>query len=325
MKIMFVTTNPHYKYDLPNKSGWNMLPSKFTQKGIKVLGLGKYELHTFLAKYFQFKPDLIIVEWVPSSTIPIFLKKLGIVKCPIILNWGDYYADMMTNYPHFLIKLMEDYSVKNADYITTVSKRNEEIAKKIGKKVYYIPHGVFETNLKSKINLDKLKTKNFNVKVIYLGEQSKWKKVDQIISAAKTSNCDLFLFGATNEEFAKTAKENKNIHFMGYIPELEVNSVLTQADILVSTSDQDCNYKFFEYIHAGKPILTYDGLPAKLFIHKKNAFLTKDFKQGLLELITNKRLREKLERNIKKIKTFTWDEITEKYLSLFNKIISNKV
>jgi glycosyltransferase involved in cell wall biosynthesis len=322
---MFVTTNPKYKYDVPNKSGWNMLPSTFTQRGMNVLGLGKYDLHKFLFKYFKFKPDLIIVEWVPSSTIPIFFKKLGIVRCPIILNWGDYYAEMMTNYPRFLVKAMEDYAVKNVDYITTVSKRNEEIAKKYGKKVYYIPHGVFESKIKSKINLDSLKTKSKNLKVIYLGEQTKWKKVDQIIQAAQNANCDLFLFGETNHEFAELAKEHKNIHFMGYIPELEVQSVLKQADIFVSTSDQDCNYKFFEYIRVGKPILTYDGLPAKLFTHGEDAFLTRDFKKGLIELLTNDKLREKLERNVKKIKTFTWGEITDKYISLFEKIISKQI
>ena len=39
---------------------------------------------------------------------------------------------------------MEVFSVKNADFITTVSRRNEKRAKQMGKKVLYIPHGYFE-------------------------------------------------------------------------------------------------------------------------------------------------------------------------------------
>jgi len=322
MKIMFVTLNPSYKYDQPKKSGWNLLPSLFTQKGIKVLGIGKYDLHKFYFKYLKFNPDIIIVEWPPSCFFVPFLKKFKLIKKPIILNWGDYYTEMMTNYPKFIVRFMENYAVKNVDYITTVSKKNEKIAKKIEKKVSYIPHGYFKTTKKTSINLDKLKTNKKNLKVIYLGEQTKWKKVDQIINAVKGLDCDLFLFGIPNSEFQKIA--GKNVHFMGYLPELEVRTVLKQADILVNTSNQDCNYKFFEYISVKKPILAYDGFPRNILTHKETAFLTKDFREGLIELIENKKLREKLKRNIKNIKVFSWDEITKKYIDVFEKLISQK-
>ena len=322
MKIMLVSNNSKYKYDELTKSGWNLFPSLFTKKGEKVLGIGKYELHKFYFKYLKFKPDIIMVNWVPASLIPIIFKKLGLVKRPIVLDWGDYYADMMTNYPKSIVKLMEDFTFKNSDYITTVSKLNEKRAKDFNKKVIYIPHGYFEGNKKTEINLDKLKTKKNNLKVIYLGEQSKWKKVDEIILAAKDLECDLFLFGKTNPDFVKLA--GKNIHFMGYIDELEVREVLKQGDILVNTSNQDCNFKFFEYISVGKPILAFDGLPANILKHKENAYLTKDFKQGLAELINDKQLRKKLEKNVKKIKTYSWDKIIDKHLKYYKDILQGK-
>jgi glycosyltransferase involved in cell wall biosynthesis len=241
----------------------------------------------------------------------------------VLFNWGDYYAEMMPNYPKFIVSFMENYAIKNSDYITTVSKRNEKIAKKYNKKVFYIPHGYFKSNKKSKLNLDKLKTKKHNLKIIYLGEQSKWKKVDHLIKAVKGLDCDLFLIGHPNEEFKKISPSN--VHFINYINELEVRSVLKQADILVNTSNQDCNYKLFEYISIGKPILAFNGLPANIFTHKETAYLTKDFKQGLIELIKNKELRIKLSKNVKKIKTYSWDEITEIYLNLFQKIINKQI
>jgi len=317
MKVMFVSNNPKYKYD-EIQTGWNLLPSLFVKKRLKVLGIGKYELYKFYFKYLKFKPDLIVAEWVPAACIPILFKKLGFVKCPVVLNWGDYYAEMMTCFPKKLVKMMEDFSVRNADYITTVSKFNEERAKKLGKVVFYIPHGFFGHKKKTKMNLDKLKTKKNNLKIVYLGEQSKWKKVDKMINAVEGLDCDLFLIGKPNSEFRKIA--GKNVHFIGYVDRLEVWSLLKQADILVNPSNQDCNYKLFEYIAVGKPILAYDGLPKYIFTHKKTAYLTKNFRAGLAELMNNKRLRKRLEKNVKKIKTFTWEEIADKYIRLFKKL-----
>ena len=323
MKILFVTINPNYRYDQPAKTGWNLLPSLFSKEKVKVRGLGKYDIHKFFIEYYQFKPDIIIVEWPPSCFfIPLF-KKLKLVNCPIIFNWGDYYAEMMTNYPKIIVKFMENYAIKNTDYITTVSKRNEKIAKKYDKKVFFIPHGYFKSDIKSNISLDKIKTKKDNLKVVYLGDQSKWKKVDKLIKAVKDLDCDLFLIGKPNPEFQKIAP--KNAHFIGYVPELEVHSLLKQADILVNTSNQDCNYKLSEYIFIGKPLLAHDGLARNVFKHKINAYLTKDFKKGLIELINDQKLRQNLEKNIKNIPVYSWGEITHKYLNLFKKIKNKEI
>jgi len=320
-KIMYVTNNPEYRFDQYTHSGWNLLPSLMSKKGVNILGVGKKDLHKFYLKYLKFKPDIIILAWVPACFIPPFFKKLGLVKCPLVLNWDDYYVDMMTNYPRKLVKFMEDFTVKNVDYITTVSKINKKKSEQEGKLVFYIPHGYFDNPVKTKVNLDKLKTKKNNVKIIYLGEQIKFKKIDQMIEAVNGIDCDLFLFGTTNPEFVKIA--GKNVHFMGYIPELEVRAVLKQADILINPSNQDCSYKFFEYLSVEKPILAYEGLPRLLLTHGVNAYLTKDFKAGLIELIKNKNLRKKLEKNTKKFKTFSWDYLCNKHIELYKKMVLN--
>jgi glycosyltransferase involved in cell wall biosynthesis len=321
MKIMAVMNNPEKFEYQPTKSSWNLFPSLLMKRGQEVLCIGKSKLSKFYSEYLRFKPDIIKIDWVPSSLIPPIFKKLGLVKCPIVMDWTDYYVEMMTNYPRFIVKFMEEFSVKNADFITTSSRRNEKRAKEMGKRVLYIPFGYFKENKKTKINLDKVKTRKNNLKIIYLGDQSRWKKVDEIIKACMDIECDLFLLGTINPEFQSLAKDYKNVHFMGRVDELEVRSVLKQADILVNTSNQDSNYKFFEYIHAGKSILAYDGYPANILTHKKNAYLTKDFKEGLKELIRNKRLRTKLEKNVKKINTYNWDKIADMHINLYKRLV----
>jgi len=322
MKIMIVTNKGVYSIK-EGQSGWNMLTHIFSKKH-QILCLRKQDLFSFYFHYLKFKPDIIVTGWVPAGMVPVIFKKFGLVKCPILHAWEDYYAEQMTNYPYSIVKFMEWFVVKFSDYIVTMSNYNKSIAEKMGKKVYFVPHGVSKDVKKTTINLDKLKTERENLKVIYLGEQNKYKKVDEIIKAVKGLKCDLFLFGKTNEEFRKLG--NKNVHFMGYINSKEVPSILKQADILVNTSDQDSNFKFFEYIKAGKPILAFDGRPRYLFTHKENAYLTKDFSKGIKELIENKNLRKKLEKNIKKMKTLTWEEVAEEDIRIYTEIVkSNKI
>ncbi len=323
MKILHIDNEP-----ISNRSDEKLLKDSqsflpfYLSKKVDLIGVGKDNWKNFYKIYKNFNPDLIITEWVPASLIPLFLRKLGLIHCPITLNWGDYYAEMMGNtfkHPTFIVKLMEDYTVKNVDFITTVSRRNEKIAKEKGKTVFYIPHGVFRTDKRTKININKLKTQKENITAIYLGDQSKWKKVDHLIEAVKGLPCDLFMFGKTNPEFQKIA--SKNVHFMGYVDKFEVKSILEQADIVVNTGDQDCNYKIFEYINAKKAILAYDGLTNNILKNGENALLTKDFKNGLIELIKNKKLRNKISKNIQKYKVYTWEEIADMYINAYKEML----
>jgi glycosyltransferase involved in cell wall biosynthesis len=324
MKILYIDNQPTSRQIELSDEYQTFLISALSKKA-EIKCVGKPDWKYFYSIYLKFKPDLIITEWIPASLIPLLLKKIGLIKCPITLNWGDYYSEMMEDtlkHPKFLTRFMEEYTARNADFITTVSRKNEAKARKIGKPVYYIPHGVFESNIKTKIKLSELKTKKENLIVLYLGEQSKWKRVDKIIEASKELPCDLFLFGKTNLDFQKMA--SSNVHFMGYIDKMEVNSILQQTDILVITGDQDCSYKLFEYIKAGKVILAYDGLINNVLSNRENALLVKDFKEGLKELIQNKKLRDKLIKNVKKLPVYSWEQVADKYIKIYKEILSKK-
>lgn len=263
---------------------------------------------------------MVVSSWVPAGFVPAFLKKIGIIKIPLVHCWDDYYQIQMTNYPSLLVGFLEKFTVKNADVITTISRYNESKARDMKKEVYFIPNGVDPRIKKSKINLDYLKTAEKNLKVVYLGDQfSKFKKVDKLILDVKDLKCDLFLLGKINKELVPLA--NKNIHFMGPIKQEEIFNVLKQADILVNPADMDHNLKTIEYIRAGRPIIMMDGKSRYIFEHKKNAFLTNDLADGLKVLIGDEKLREELEENVKKIPTMTWKEVADAHLKIYSKII----
>lgn len=326
IKILNISNNPDTSPDGKfSKTFWNNLIYPLKQKA-EVLDIGKKDLLQFYSKYKKFKPDIIISTWIPAAFIPVFLKKMGLVKCPVVHRWEDYYTESMTNYPKFIVQFMENFTAKNADYVITILKTLQERAQKMGKQVFLLPYGSTSGNKKTKIDLDKLKTKKDNIKVIYSGEINlPYKRVDKIIEAAVGENCDLFLFGEEpKEEFKEIMSKNKNIHYGGYIDSREIFNVLKQGDILVNTANHDISMKFLDYVRAGKPILALNDRPANTFKHKKTAFLTNDFKSGLKELINNKKLRKEIEKNMKSIKIYSWKEVADIHLDLYKKIISGE-
>ncbi len=348
MRLMSVTNNPgKVRTDMLTQSGsdtgWNMLPSLFVRAGVEFLGIGIYELQKFYSLYLKFKPDLIVVEWIPAALVPIVFRKLRMVKCPVTLNWGDYYAEMIPSYPGWLskyidksapahatkgaafifrpkwmLRFLENYAAINVDFITTISRRNEARARQFGKEVHFIPLGYWPPK-PTKINLNLVQTGENYLKVVYVGSISRAKLVDVMIEGVRGLPCDLFLFGRPDPALQAIAPEN--VHFMGYVDETEVISVLKQADIVTSMNDQDCNYKFIEYIAAGKPILTYDGLPANVFKHRETAYLTKNFRSGLVDLLNDAPLREALTKNVSSIEVFTWDQIIAKYIDVYQQYL----
>jgi len=327
MRIMYVSNSRDNDFNNnPEKNKWNLLPYLLEKNGAEVKTIGKKELYKFYFEYLKFKPDIILTTWVPAGFIPVLLKKMGIIKSPIIHRWEDYYAESMTNYPRFLVSFMERYTAKNADYIITVLKTLYDASRRMNKKVFLLPYGITPGSKKTKINLNKLKTKKSNLKVIYLGDlTSRFKRVDKIISAAKNTNCDLFLFGEKPyAELIEMSEGYKNIHFMGWIDTQEVASILKQGNILVNTANHDMSMKFLDYINAGKPILALNDRPAKFFVHGKTAYLTNDFEKGLRELIRDKRVRSEIKKNMKNIKVYSWDDVSKIHMELYRAILSGQ-
>jgi len=319
VKILYVSNNKEYDYKRAPRGDFALLHF-FKKKGHEVLALPKKDMLKFYLYYKKFKPDIVTSSFVPGGFITAILNKMGLINCPLIHCWDDYYADSMMNYPRFLISFMEEFTVKNSDYITTVSRYNELKAIDLGKIVYYIPNGVISNRKKTKLNLNSLKTDAKNLKLVYLGgNYHKSRKIEEIILAVKNLKCDLFVFGEAHLNLVSIA--GKNVHFVGQVDPSEVFYVLKQADILVNNMNADCNFKLLDYISAGKPIITSDGMVRNVLTNRKNAILTKSFRKDLEILINDKKLRETLEKNIKKIKVKTWEQLADTHLKLYSELL----
>ena len=114
-----------------------------------------------------------------------------------------------------------------------------------------------------------------------------------------------------------------NCIFLGYVSKNDQWSVVDQADVVVCTSDQDCNAKLHEYMRMKKPILGYDGRANMLFENGHNALLTRDYPKALLNLLENPQLRNELVENAaNEIPVYTWEEIGEQFNQYFKKLLS---
>ena len=258
-------------------------------------------------RYLKFKPD-VVLSVSEGGLVPTVLKKLRLLNVPHVHDWIDDYLDINAkDYGISFIAFCEFLTVANADFIITPSIYRKERCELWGKRVFYVPIGVAsDLDAKEPASLEG------KVKVVYSGEQSERKRVDKLIKAVAGLDCTLYLFGEINENLRMNAPPNA--HFMGFVSQSELPRYLKAADILALTPDDDCTLKMYEYIKAGKAILGMRGKLSYVLTHLENAYLAEDLSEGLRVLINNVELRNKLAQSAKRVKVYTWGEVTKMYL-----------
>ena len=192
MKVQIIThAEKHYKVT-KKFSHWHRIAIELEKKGHKIDFYSKSNWKKFPLNYLKFKPDVIIVAGVIGYYI-MKLKRLKIIRKPIIFAWNDYYTEVMGNkWGLSKIAKMEYYLVENADALTSPSKYLVSIGKNLGKKVYWTEHAV--TDDLDNDDMIRLEGKG-RYKILYVGEQSRLKRIDEVIKAVKGLDCDLYMIG----------------------------------------------------------------------------------------------------------------------------------
>jgi hypothetical protein len=321
MKIQFISQIPG-NYKEKRKAHLHHVPFWLEKLGYTVDIIEKKNWIYFYLRYMKFKPDVLIASGL-IGFLPIFFKKLGLIRKPIIYYWGDFFLEAMGNkWGVDKCAYVEFYCVKNANLITTPSKFLEKVAKNIGKEVIYIPHGVID-------GLDDIKESSLKeiginkklVKFIYMGDICQYKKVDKLIEAVRNEDCILYIIGKLYDDI-KLNNLPKNVIYLDEMPHEKVLSYLKSCDIGVITGDQDSTLRMFEYLALGKPILSYKGRINYILDNRYNSLTVDDLKEGVKELIKNPVLRKNLMLNVKKFKVRSWKSIGKEYDKII-KIIKN--
>ncbi|MDI6737838.1 MAG: glycosyltransferase [Nanoarchaeota archaeon] len=317
MRIQIVSGERN-KRPYPVIHDWHHLLYEFEKKGHEVEYTTKSEWPFFYLKYLKFKPDIVICVGV-FGAFAAFLKKIRLIRKPIVNDWTDDWAEIMgEKYGYKRIAFLERYMLRNADLITTPSRFREKIARKNEWKVVFRPHGTDMdfTNAKPARLSGKFK-------IVYAGDMADSKRLDLLVNAVSNLGCELYLIGKPNPKLEGIA--GRNVHFLGAKLPDELPSYYLAANVLAITMDNDSSLKIQEYVKSGKPIIARQGRMSNIFKHKQNAYLASDFKKGILELMNDKKLLKQIAAGSRKIRVYSWKEVAGLYLELMQKVYKPKL
>lgn len=289
---------------------WYHIPENISKKGNEIKYCTRKHWWRWYFDYLSFKPDVVISFGLIAGIVGFF-KRIGLIRRPLVLDWNDSYTEISAKGRGIVrAALLEYNAVAAADLIVSPSRYRVSLSKNLGKEVVYIPHGIGKTtNRKAKLD------GSYNI--LYIGEQSETKRTDELVKAAAKVDCDVYLVGKVNEKLREIAPNN--CHFVGWVRPDKIFEYINAADVCVVTDDNDSSLKMFEYIKAGKPILSVRNRVGYFLSNMENSCLVDDLEKGLVKL-KDKKLREKIRKNVKKIKTYSWEEISEKYVRVLEKI-----
>lgn len=217
-------------------------------------------------------------------------------------------------FPFYL--LSELVSIKMSDKVFCVSKY---LVKKFGRfnqNVFYTPNGAY-VSFVSKVRPAKV---DFDY-IYYMGGFLKWRGIDLLVKAFETirKNHDVkLLLAGGNEEELRYYPELKSLKlkdtfYLGNLPHEEAISYLKRAKIAVLPNRNTIfsrtisSIKVFEYIAAEVPqVCTNSGEHAdwvrKLGVGIVVKDTPEDIARGIMKLLEDKKLYNKLKRNCKKRK-----------------------
>jgi glycosyltransferase involved in cell wall biosynthesis len=260
---------------------------------------------------------------------------------------GIFQVEYLLDYPHtkkyksFMNKIVSStlQSCTLADKLVTYSEfMKRQIIYWYGinpEKIAVIPNGVDLSRFSER-------TRKFNLSgnpaVLYFGLLSNFKGVDLLIEAASKlkavlPNLKVHLVGHGNEalfrQLAKQKEIEKNIVFHGYCePEL-APSYYKSADVCVFPSRRDSfGITLLEAMASGIPIIASrrGGTPEIIRDHQNGVLFDpsedESLSNAILELSQDHLLSEKISENaLKTVENYSWQNIAEKYCSLYNILV----
>lgn len=269
------------------------------------------------------KPTIIYTYGSTVALNPLICRKYFCLwkSFRVVHGWDDEYGEIwneIAGWPgRILMNVMERLIVCRSDSVVTLSVFLRQRGKRWGVDCCYIPNGadipVFDCS-KCAIQLEG------DLKLVYTGDQARWKRTAEICEAMRhvPKSIKLYLTGAHYDYLDQYASEN--CIFLGYVPKSDQLCVMSQADVLVCTANQDCNAKLQEYLRFKKPILGYDGRMNLFFKNGWNAVLTRNYADAIMTLYKRPDLREELAVHAATdIPVFTWAEIADQFDAFFAK------
>ncbi|MFA5210875.1 MAG: glycosyltransferase [Patescibacteria group bacterium] len=300
------------------------------------------KIYSFLLPFFYkkelknidiYKTNQMSGAWSALIAKKLFKKKL-LVRCGY--EWSDFLERNNKNKFILLIaKIIEKIIYKNADKIIITSQKDQDFIInnfKIKQEKIEVINNYIDIDLfkKEKNNLVR---KN---KLVFVGRFNKQKNLFNLLEAMNGLDVELNLIGSgeLENELKENAKNIKNakINFLGNILNENLIDKLNENEIFVFPSLYEGNPKaLLEAMSAGLAVLSTNVKGIREVIdHKENGYLVNtdsdSIKQGLIELLNNEELKEKISAGARKTieEKFSFEKIIEKELDLHKNLLCQK-
>ncbi len=236
---------------------------------------------------------------------------------------------------------------KKADAIITQTETLKKILSKFyNGKIFVIPNGVdtnfFEKNNNS-FDVRKRYSVDKNIPIItFMGAFREWHGVQDIPEISKKINTELepvFILVGSGPLFNEVKKKKtSNMIFESRLNHFEIPAVLSQSDILIAPFNTNrfksletygfywCPVKLFEYMAAGKPIVSYNFSEIKKIVGESSLLSEPDnidgFVDNLNTLIENPKLRKRMGEYGKKFanENYDWQKRAKDTLKVYEEI-----
>lgn len=291
--------------------------------------------------------NLIHAHWIiPQGLIAVLYKKLFREKELKIICTSHGSDILRLKGPMSIISEIKKWVLNNVDKLTAVSNiiKNEAIKLNVKENlpIKVIPMGVDSRAFSPAHYNEKIKEKH-NIQgpfLLFVGRLAKEKGVEYLIETMpkiirKYPETKLLIvgFGPRRKFLGRQVKElglEKNVVLVGAIPNDQLPKYYATADIFISPSlSEGFGLVFVEALLSKTCVISSDlksigdivkNEETGIQVNVKNSNL---FAKKIIELIENKRKREKLARNGRDFvkNNYSWDIVAGKYLQVLEKFI----
>jgi len=321
-------------------------------KNVKSSFLARIQIPGFLASQINSankiikkeKINLLHAHWlIPQGLIGIMLKKT--YKLPLIVTIHG--SDLFPLKSRFF-KALQKNVVENADLITVNSETasQELISRfpKVRNKAVIIPMGIDLHVFKPKNVKNKFPEYRNNKIILFVGRLNEQKGIEYLLMAlqkviSKISNAKLLIIGEGEyrkylQKIVDDLKLN-NVEFLGPKEHKEISDYYNLADVVVLPSvasklgTESFGLVLAEAMACGTCVIGSSSGGIKDII-KDNSngliFEEKNYNQlsqKIIEILTNKKLRDRLSRNGIRYsrQNYDWKIISKKFLKLYDKLL----
>lgn len=295
--------------------------------------------HTFMPTFLwqQLKLPLIMrrikadLLWSPCNIGPVLVKNQVVsMHDASVFASSKWFTKKFIMYYRFILPLLG----RTAKKLITFSNFSKRELIRIGitseEKIFVIPHGTNHV-------FSQKKEKNLNsLYVLALGSRDPRKNIPRLIEAWKQlplnlrHNRKLIITGARIHSFSQEAFKTipDDVHFIDYIPDTELSSLYSKADLFVYPSlYEGFGLPPLEAMACGCPVIVSNvtSLPevcgdAAYYI---DPYSVESIAEGIEKILSDDDLRQSLiKQGLERARLFSWEESAQEHLKVLEEVLN---